>query len=398
MPKRRRSTRRRVSKRKAPTWYERAGAKAGSWVARQAAGLVKRVTGMGDYSVSGNTLLTDNAPALFGAGSGIGGGLRVCHREYIKDIYGSIDFDVEYFSINPSNSTLFPWLSQISANFDQYKFHGLIFEFNSTSADALNSTNTALGTLIMSTDYDVYDQPFSSKQQMNQNMFTCSGPPSNNMMHPIECNPSQNPTKLMYLSGGHSGQDMDQRFVDLGRFHIAKVGMQAAANVGELWVTYDVEFFKPHPSTSLAVSYCATYTIGNTYSIANMFDSEVVEDGSSSKVSVDYNSTPAGVITFDKSLAGKKFLVYLSILGDSTSAGNYGAVVAGMQESQSSTVPPGTVTTIGRSVRMKVWLDNDLTYDKTITFSQVPQLTNATSSALIIAEANEAQEGTGWAA
>lgn len=40
---------------------------------------------------------------------------------------------------------------------------GLIFEFKSMSGNALNSTNTALGQIIMSAQYDAGNAPFTDK-------------------------------------------------------------------------------------------------------------------------------------------------------------------------------------------------------------------------------------------
>jgi hypothetical protein len=41
--------------------------------------------------------------------------------------------------------------------------HGLVFEYKSMSADALNSVNTALGQVIMSVQYDAANLPFVNK-------------------------------------------------------------------------------------------------------------------------------------------------------------------------------------------------------------------------------------------
>lgn len=54
-------------------------------------------------------------------------------------------FNYSTWQLNPGQKSLFPWLAGIASNFESYKFHGLVFEYKSMSADALNSTNTALG-------------------------------------------------------------------------------------------------------------------------------------------------------------------------------------------------------------------------------------------------------------
>lgn len=49
------------------------------------------------------------------------------------------------YSVNPGQQVSYPWLSTIAANFESYRIIGQLYEFKTMSADALNSTNTALG-------------------------------------------------------------------------------------------------------------------------------------------------------------------------------------------------------------------------------------------------------------
>jgi len=119
-----------------------------------------------------------------------------------------------------------------------------VYEFKSTSADALNSTNTALGAVIMSTEYDLAKSPFTTKMQMENYEFTSSCKPSCSMLHPIECDPAQTPIPTQYVRNSNSTV-YDKRLTDLGLFQIATYGMQAAAVIGELWVTYEIELLKP---------------------------------------------------------------------------------------------------------------------------------------------------------
>jgi len=58
----------------------------------------------------------------------------------------------------------------------------------------------------------------------------------------------------MYLRSGAVPSGADQRFYDLGNFQIMTQGMQAAATIGELWVTYHVKFLKPKLPTPLAAN------------------------------------------------------------------------------------------------------------------------------------------------
>lgn len=207
------------------------------------------ITGLGDYKVGQNSLL---GMAVGGDGAGtlpevqnVSGRFIMTHREYIKDILSEEDFTVEGFKINPGLQTTFPWLATIAQQFEQWRPLGIVFQFKSTSADALNSTNTALGTIIMATDYNAASSNFVGKQQMDNTEYVTSTKPSCSVLHPIECSPAESPTDVYYVRTGAVPSGQDPRLYDLGNFQIAAVGSQAEAVVGELWVTYQIELLKP---------------------------------------------------------------------------------------------------------------------------------------------------------
>ncbi len=207
------------------------GRAAGDWLGK--------ITGLGTYKVDRNTLMSNSIPQF----AQVNEGVDIAHREYLCDITSSTQFSSLSFAINPGQSATFPWLSTIAANFQQYCFKGLVFEFKSTSANSVASTNTALGTVILSTQYDPNALPFSTKASMEQYEYTVSTSPAHSVIHPIECKPSLNVlSELFVRTAAPSG---DLRLQDLGNFQIATIGSQAACDVGELWVTYHVRFFKP---------------------------------------------------------------------------------------------------------------------------------------------------------
>lgn len=217
---------------------------------KSAGSFLGRITGMGAYRVQRNSLLTDSGPPMFGTG---GAGTRIRHREFLGDITGSTAFALTSYAINPGMSTTFPWLAQIAVNFEEYEFHGLIFEFKSTSANALNSTNTALGTVVLASEYNVARPLFTSKQAMEAYEFATSTVPSSSTVHPVECKPSLNVYTHQYVRSTAVALGDDLAKYDVANFQIATTGMQAAATIGELWVSYDVSFLKPRlpPSTTL---------------------------------------------------------------------------------------------------------------------------------------------------
>lgn len=163
-------------------------------------------------------------------------------------------FNMTSYTINPANSRSFPFLAQLAANYEQYEVEGMLYQFRSTSANALNSTNTALGSVIMATQYDVLDAPFASKTEMLNYEFSTSAKPSENVIHMIECEPRQTSVSELFTLTGSVPTGADPRLYHLGRFSIATVGFQADnVNIGELHVTYQVRLLKPKLYTSLGL-------------------------------------------------------------------------------------------------------------------------------------------------
>jgi len=203
---------------------------------------------MGDYNVVSNTLVSAAAQDALPAFAKTGRGVRITHREYLFDIITSAtigNFNINTLALQPALSSTFPWLSALASQFEEYQLNGVIFEFKSNSYDALASTNTASGTVIMASQYNVLQPVFANKAQMEQYEFSCSCKPSVNLMHPIEC--QRNESMVVVLSTRNSPVSTgDLRLYDFANFSIATVGMQGAStNIGELWVTYDITLLKP---------------------------------------------------------------------------------------------------------------------------------------------------------
>jgi hypothetical protein len=215
----------------------------GSSIATSGANWLSDVLGMGDYTISSNSLMNtvQGVPTFSESQHNV----RVRHREYLGDITGSVAFTNRTYPINPGLAAVFPWLSNLGYGFQFYKFHGILFEFVSTSANALNSTNTALGSVIMATNYNAALPAYVSKQEAAESQFSCTSTPSKSLIHPIECKPGEKVLDTLYMRSGAVPSGQSPQFYDLGLFQLMTVGMQAAANIGELWVTYDIEFFRP---------------------------------------------------------------------------------------------------------------------------------------------------------
>jgi len=213
---------------------------------------LSRWLGSGDYRVSSNSLISrfkgsGSIPNMHKNGQSI----TVRHKEYITDIIGGTGSPSAFavfntYALNPGLETSFPWLSGIANQFQEYTWKGVVFEYVSTSGQSVASTNTALGTVMMATQYRATAPPFTNKQVMLNEFFSSDSKPSEDFCHPIECNPRENPYNVQYVRGGAVPAGEDQKTYDIGVLTIATEGLPSSAiDCGELWVSYEVELRKP---------------------------------------------------------------------------------------------------------------------------------------------------------
>jgi hypothetical protein len=153
----------------------------------------------------------------------------------------SSQFTLQQFLINPTNVQTFPWLSRIASQYDQWEPNGIVFEFVSTSSD-FNGASQSLGVVVMATDYDPYDPDYTSKQQMENADYSNSAKPSSHQIHGIECEMRERPTRVLYTS---TNNGIPLTSTVMGTFNIATQGCSDAnITLGELWVSYDITFYK----------------------------------------------------------------------------------------------------------------------------------------------------------
>lgn len=257
------------------------------------------------------------------SGVNVGSGkVRVKHKEYLGDIYSASTFTNVSLKINPGEETTFPWLSQMAKSFEEYKMNKLSFIYKSMSSDAVLSSaaSSALGTIIMATDYDASDDLFTTKFEMENNYKTVSGKPSISFKHRVEC--KQNVMKKLFVRT-ENNITADPRFTDIGNFQIAVQGCQATGGViGELWVEYDCSLSKPqfingmqvataHFQTSYAAAAAAVATpfgtVTATGTTGRLATGGYPVEGSTLDAIISYDGT-YNYLVFDPDMQSGEFL------------------------------------------------------------------------------------------
>lgn len=206
-------------------------------------GAHKVIKGSGAYYDAPKEVATNaTSPPSFGSNRTI-----VRHREFIGNILGSTGFTINTWNVNPGEKSTFPWLSNLAINYEKYRPIGIIFEFKSTSASALNSTNTALGTVMMAPRYNAIATSIpTSKMEMLQIENCVSICPAESGMCGIECAKNYNPLGILFVRNTWASPATgSEQFYDFCDFYLATEGMQATAVIGELWVTYELELLTP---------------------------------------------------------------------------------------------------------------------------------------------------------
>lgn len=250
------SSRRTSTKRKAPCRCPKQdlsyGAQLGDGLQKFATKRLKSWMGLGDYTISSNSLVTN--------GGGVSGtnpqivsyGEReviIRYREYVGDVYThptvAGKFYPQAYALNPGLVDNFPWLAPIAQQYQQWKPRGILWEFVSTSGDI--TTNQALGKIIIATDYNTttLSTSFTNEQEMLAEAYAQEAKPTSNMVHGIECAPKERAREIFFTRSGAIPANQSLGDFDLGQTTVATVGGPTVnTNLGSLYIHYEVSLYK----------------------------------------------------------------------------------------------------------------------------------------------------------
>jgi len=164
--------------------------------------------------------------------------------EYIADVNGSVNFATTGFSINPGQSTVFPWGSRIAQLYERYTFEFLEFYF--TSSVSGFATNGQSGVIVLSADYDAADAAPTTKQQVEDTSpHTDPCLPSTSVVA-LRLDPREMRTSdAKYVRFGAQPANTDIKTYDVGNLFVTTQGCANTSAIGELHVRYRVRLDKP---------------------------------------------------------------------------------------------------------------------------------------------------------
>lgn len=272
----------------------RVGKKYVAPLSRLAAGMI---TGSGDYGYMTDRKKT--AKRSFAHVRMEKGEMVIEHSEYIGELIvppvnlgapstsAASAWNTQQYGINPGNQGLFPWLSSVACNFQEWKADKIVLEYVplvSESTTSANGTLTTMGSCVLSTQYNSNAGPYNSKQAAAESDFAVTGKPSQSLRHAVECDVKYNPLGVMYVSPSANTQsagNYDVRMQNLGIFQASTNGMpiqspaggnsSPAIDCGELWIHYKIRLMKPVFGSPYALQSAHYYasSVNNTGAITN---------------------------------------------------------------------------------------------------------------------------------
>jgi len=301
---------------------------AGRDIGRWGGNMISSIAGFGDYTIRQNSLMTgdvDMGTPIPSFGD-LQQGTVIRHREFVKDIAipsAPATFTLESFVVNPGNATLFPWLSGIARQYQEYRLRGCVIQFISTADGGSTATTLGLGSLIMASDYNPGDFSYANKQQMEASQYCISSRPTQSLIHPLECDPSITRSPIKYVRNGDTlptgtvASDYDHC-----NFEIATVGLPtgSSGNIGELWVTYDIELLKPQHSIS--GYYFDKFNLGASISASNYLSNVIGTAETPQAGSTIGGTITTSTYTFPTNAPGGIYYAVYCVHGASTTLTN----------------------------------------------------------------------------
>ena len=241
----------------------------------------------------------------------------ISYREYICDVKGSTEFQNLQLPINPGLQQSFPWLCMIAQGYEQWAIQGMIYEFRSTYSDAATAS-PALGTVVLSTEYDSSRGGFKNKQEAENHQYSTSCKPSENLLHIIECANKSTPLTELYVRQGALPPNSDIKTYDFGIMQVVTQGMPTNDTVGEIWCSYEIRLLKPCiPSVGnlvLADYYENTGTISTSTYFGNL---DNIQSSTENNLGVSLTNT---TISFPKTLGLGAYLLTYEVSGSAGAA------------------------------------------------------------------------------
>lgn len=259
-------------------------------MSRLAGKAIQKITGSGDYEVSNDNLTTNSlVHGKVGLGARFGetsDTIRIQNVEYISEITtpNTPAFTVLSFDLNPLNTQLFPWLSNIAPLYSKFCIRGMWLEF--VSEVSSYSSQPAMGAIGATMNPDPSDPVFANRMEAENSSHCVSVRPDKSFAYALECDKKHRFTEWLYVSQ-NSGQ---KNTWSQGTLQFFTNTPLTSVNIGYLRVVYDIELTEPVLTTATGYAHFrrtganTTSPLGTGPYISNA--PSVVQSGSLSRSSI----------------------------------------------------------------------------------------------------------------
>jgi len=179
------------------------------------------------------------------------GTITMERRELVTAINatGSAAWTNWVFSINPGLQGVFPSLSQLAMNFEEYDIEQLLFEFESVISSTSVNAVGSLGNVVFSVNYNAAAKGFSTAATAMESSGSTRGTIANKIFMGIECDKRKVNNKGLFVRAGAVPSGEDQKSYDHCTFQVGLDGVPTAytagTRLGLLWVRYKIKLRKP---------------------------------------------------------------------------------------------------------------------------------------------------------
>jgi hypothetical protein len=170
-------------------------------------------------------------------------GTRVTHSEIFANVLGSISYESLTWDLNPGQTSL-PWLRNIAGNYTKYKIHSWSARYVPVD------TNTSKpGRVYMGFDYDSGHAQLSNKADVTNLEDNASGVGYRDLS--LKMNPSLAQAGVQWKRVRFGPVAGPPNLYDPASFLFGTDGFDHNIELGEVWMSYDIEFIGSQTSDAL---------------------------------------------------------------------------------------------------------------------------------------------------
>lgn len=226
--------------------------------------------------------------------------VRVIHCEYVAEIYGSVNFSLTPFTLQPANSILFPWLANMANLYETYTFLKCNFKYVPSRSTATN------GAVFLAVDFDSTDAAPPNKTQLMAYNRSVRGPVWDDLTY--QCDRTDLKVLQKRFIRNATVANTDAKLYDTGTLFIGTQQCADATNIGELHVEYEIMFHTPQLDLGAYASGGSNRSTGTT-GVTNVLilGTAPTLNVTGSGINVTYNTTTGA---FSTGQAGQFLISY----------------------------------------------------------------------------------------